>query len=372
MRSAASQGTSRFIRFHLISGLLSAGLLYGTVGVGQAQEEGSQAVRGVTLSVDAGWSQLHLPEALLGTILEPKSPTSYSTVRRLDNAEKVFEGYRLGIGLHTAPVWLGNRAAILGIKGFYADYGKQTRSVSCDPSLSVLCTVMPIFDPDLTDYDLANIWGDSTVRFVTAREAKSWGVSLEAVSSGYLSALGVRPKVGLAFQRLSDDLLMQVRIEHPVEPPGTVSYAQKFATNYWGGYVGLVGKRVLSDRLMLNLDLEAGLYWADVRYQGHYSSDQENLRALFGGSPISQSLALHHGEAAVILKGRAELEKAFEAFSLLGFVQGEFYSYAPKVKYNDVDRVGAEVFGSSQDGTSIGGGQAYTVSAGLRLSVPLQ
>ena len=81
------------------------------------------------------------------------------------------------------------------------------------------------------------------------------------------------------------------------------------------------------------------------------------------------TIGMGDSDTAVIVKGRAELEKTFGNVALAAFIQGEFYSYAPKIQYNDTDRGPIGRIGNRNDGSSIIKGAASTVTAGGRVRV---
>ncbi|MGH1353118.1 MAG: hypothetical protein ACRBBN_20260, partial [Methyloligellaceae bacterium] len=58
-------------------------------------------------------------------------------------------------------------------------------------------------------------------------------------------------------------------------------------------------------------------------------------------------------------------------FSLSG--QAEYYSYAPKMQYNDDDKAGGGILdiNGKDIGTSIGDGYAFSFSLGGRVNIPL-
>ena len=117
----------------------------------------------------------------------------------------------------------------------------------------------------------------------------------------------------------------------------------------------------------ISLDGDAGLYWGQTEYQGQYSQS----RAPAASSNLSQSLSLRQEAPAGIAGLKIGIDRDFGAFSAGIFARGEFISYVPEVRHNDVERIVRPVQGGHNDGTSIANGHAWTASVGARIAVPL-
>ena len=175
---------------------------------------------------------------------------------------------------------------------------------------------------------------------------------------------GLNLSAGLAFRRLTDDFNADFFVPGTGNLPGRAEYEQEFQTDYWGIYGGADGSIDLGNNFALNLDGEAGVYYAHASYDGRYVSDQGNWPA---DPPINQSLSLDNGEWAYILSGRAELAKKMGNFELAGYVQGDYYSYVPEIKYNNTVQAPIAQLGGGQSGTEIGSGTAMSWTAGVVL-----
>ena len=119
---------------------------------------------------------------------------------------------------------------------------------------------------------------------------------------------------------------------------------------------------------MLKADGEAGLYWANTDYEGNYNATVSQ----FANAIVNQSLSLSDDELAVIAALKFSAEKDMGRYKLAGFVRGEYISYAPRMAYNDADPFNTLPNRGINNGTSIDDSDAWTFSAGARLTVPLR
>ncbi len=354
------------IRHGFTTALAAAFMLTGTVFLASAKPAGAQELNlgGTTVSVDVGWSLLRLPEVKLGyvTALGP-----FNTIARMENAETFLDGYHIGVGVHTNPVSLMGVPAKLGVKAFYDDYLKDNRTIVCQGAVGVqICELVPIFDTGAGIFDVTTNFFASTVTYRTSREADNWGVALEALPQISIPGANVTPKAGIAFRRLSDDVVLNLTSVLGASITNA-RYAQDFETDYLGVYVGAAGSMPLPGGMTLLFDGEVGLYRASADYDGVYNSDQGQ----FGGPAIAQRASLSENELAFIVQGRVEVQQQVMQFLVSGFVEGTYYSYAPEIQYNGVDVSPVGNIGSSRLGTQLGDDMIYSVSAGVRATMPL-
>lgn len=132
----------------LVGGFLAAS-------AGATLAEGHEA-DGFKVSIWSGYSHLQLPSARLGTIVS--LGTGFPTVARIDNAETEFDGYTLGAGVYTPPMTIAGFETVLGLKGYFSDYSSQSLTATCVGVGNIFCEMMPIFDPNVTTYDLVTNW----------------------------------------------------------------------------------------------------------------------------------------------------------------------------------------------------------------------
>lgn len=328
----------------------------------------------LTFTFDSGWTGLQLPAAILGV---ERDIFSLVTVRRINNAETRFEGYGLGVGIHAQPAIIHGIETSISLKAFYNEYSTGLHSVSCVRPGNIDCTIFPIFDPDTDDFNGVRLMRSAFTLFESERDAKFWGIALEApFPDRQIGRATITPKAGIAFNHLSDQLQLEVSSLQEVRFSNTptlileshADYYQKLNSSYLGGYLGLAGRHMITPDLVLTFDGEVGIYWVNARYHGTYEA--YDLLST-PGWPFAVEKKLTDDEPAVILKARAELQRRFDYFTISGFIEGRYISYAPKILYNAVERSKGIQRSTGQDGTEIGGGRAYGFSAGLRLQFPL-
>ena len=176
-------------------------------------------------------------------------------------------------------------------------------------------------------------------------------------------------KLGAGYRRIDTGLSINGgRVSGGAGIPIPFSLDETTNTGYLGGYIGAGGHVPLGGGFAFTVDGDVGIYWAHTDYHGRYVSTG-------GAAPsiLDQSLKLDRDTSAVIASLKVGLDKDFGAFRAGLFGRGEYaYSYAPEMNYNDVDRVLGPNFpiGGSNDGTSIGQGDAWAASIGGHVTVP--
>ena len=200
-------------------------------------------------------------------------------------------------------------------------------------------------------------------------DATTWGVALKGQTvspKAFGSALNI--KLGTGYRRIDTDLSINGgRVSGGAGIPIPLSLSEDTSTGYLGGYIGAVGKLPLGQGFALTVDGDVGIYWAHTDYDAQYISSGSTI----GTTNLSQSLTLDRDTSAVIAALKVGVDKDFGMFKAGIFARGEYYSYAPEMRYNDVDQFGGATAGGSNNGISIGRGDAWTASAGGRVTVPL-
>lgn len=120
------------------------------------------------------------------------------------------------------------------------------------------------------------------------------------------------------------------------------SVKEDMDTDYLGGFLGAVAVIPVHDGLALSVDGEAGLYWGHTEYRGKYA---QTTVAFLPTANITQRLSPDDDEAAIIAALKVALDQDFGGFKVGIFGRGEYYSYAPKTRHNDIDN---GTFGGSQ------------------------
>lgn len=274
-------------------------------------------------------------------------------------------GPRLDVSVRTLTGVTGGHAFVLGLSGFYAWFREdQDRLDQCDP----LCGFTGIVDTGA--FALATGF---PVRMRTERDVHHYGVSLDVLlprtSIGGLKdptrVVSERwvPRFGVAYKAIDQEMHVRDQI---VVTGQALAYDEDLDTDYFGIFGGLSGNHKLTSSLVLTVGGEAGIYYATTKYSGTLT---ENLGgAVVGG--LNGSLKLDEDKEAFIGKLRVAATQMFAGFSLSGFVEGEYYSYVPRIRYNDLAGNGAQVTGPDS-GTSIVDDKAYALNGGVKVIVPL-
>ena len=287
--------------------------------------------------------------------------------KELVNDDGDFGGFRLDGGIANIPIMGG--AYVMGARGFFAWHEDKTDLACTNSTLTGarFCSALPLIDnPNILEF-VGGFVGNTNL-FTTERDVNHWGVAVDIAQGRN----GLR--AGPAFRRIDQDTTITGRtINSLILPdPYQLTYSEDLDTNYWGGFVGADGMVDLGGGWSLAGDAEAGLYWADTDYSGNHVVTNATVAGAFNPN-VNQSLSLESDELAFIGVLKASLEKDFGMFRLAGFGRVEYISSAPDVAYNDQDLpVGAG--GSAQgpdDETRLGERFAYSVSTGVRITVPM-
>jgi hypothetical protein len=248
----------------------------------------------------------------------------------------------------------------VNIKGFYSKF-EADETAQCDSTGTSVCILYPLVDR-LDIFQV--IAGGGNFDTTTHREAKHWGASLELDSLAPVMGTPFRPFFGLSMRGIDQktELLLTSTDD------STVNYRETLTTRYFGAYVGARTDIMLGEGFSLGLEGDVGLYHARTNYQG--SIDANSLPV---GGPIGypQPLKLNEGHLALITTAKVELKKSFGFAELALFGQGEYYSHAPKMNYNAKDEFFNVINIGGGPSTNIGSDDAWSATAGVKLTIPL-
>ncbi len=294
-----------------------------------------------------------------------------------ENHDGHVDGYKISVNLGemAAPGQYDASTQKLVLKGFYGHYSTKD-TTSCNYTLAFDCVFINITDANIGDDNNTGAFG--RLLSTTKRAVDHWGISVEApilraLTTGSING-GNSPKIkspwkfGLAVKGIEEktDLFA---IDTSVPDP--VDYDETLSTHYWGVFASYQKRHQLRQDIHLDLTAEGGLYYADTDYKGIYLAYYP-----VGGSVY----ALDRGRAEDSYQQEAFIgslsmdlvkDMGWGNFSLTG--QAEYYSYAPKMQYNDDDKAGGGVLDikGKDKGTSIGDGYAFSFSVGGRVNIPL-
>lgn len=338
-----------------------------------------------------GYSRLHLPNMDMVAVTDAGHDF---TVGHRQNHDGDVDGARIDFrvpgfaGIVTSPelerFGLGSRVLTFNFAGYYGHYESTQRS-ECYSEVGVNnCAFFNIIDsdPDFEDNTAPN--GDFDIR--TKKEVDVWGVSLEAQFNGWMDNRGSmkdtepqhrphRPfRLGMALKAIQQDTNLFAIDEAVEDDP--IDYNEDLDTFYYGLYVGLDHQVDLGRGFSLGLNAEAGLYYADTQYKGSYLAFVDDGTGT-GNYVLNQgATAFSENDISFIGSVRLELNKKLGRGVLGLFAEGEYYSYAPYVRYNDNDVSTGGVFSAfdiegPNVGTSIDDGEAFSYTFGGRYILPL-
>ncbi len=327
------------------------------------------------LNTGVSYGYLFLPEIRMMARTDGGLTT---TTGHFTNHEGQVDGYQVDLALDQIQLQnpFGDDKANLSLKGFYGRY-KGTDITDCNFTASTDCLFVNIQDTVLNVDNNTGPFGTWLAR--TRRDVAHWGVAIEApllyeMSTSSLKDSGkvVVPtswKFGVAMKAIEQDTNL-FAIDTSVPDP--VDYDETLDTFYYGVYAAYSRKYHIQPDLALNVTAEGGLYYADTNYEGYYVA----YLPIGGGAYILDSGVAYdaHQQEAFIGSLQLELTKKYDwgNFTLNG--KAEYYSYAPRIKYNDHDQGGGAILDlvGRQQGTSITNDDAYALSFGGRFSIPLE
>lgn len=308
---------------------------------------GTQAqAQGPKFEIGASASYLMLPDIKFSKI--ETSPVTEIT----DHDGDMGVGPRLDVSLYGRALPVNGQDVVLGISGFYSWFDNdQGRVDQCSPR----CLLEPLFD------NIVSGFISSPITMSTERDVRHYGLSLDVMLMGRQSGADTVnadrfvPRFGVAYKVIDQDTLLRYSVLSQ-----QATYREDLDTHYVGIYGGLSINQPVTSSLLVTLDGEVGGYYARTRYSGNL------VDGIFSGA-FTSDLDLDRNEAAVIAKLRLAVTQSFARISLTGFVEGEYYSYAPRVRYNDV--ADNTLFGPDAR-TSIADDDAYGLNAGVKINIP--
>jgi hypothetical protein len=330
-----------------------------------AQESSTIQVGPTTFSLGVGWEHLRAGGVRWGGTYEQLA-SPFPLISTEEQHDGQFNGVRLDAAL-TAPARLfGLPDGLVSFKGFYGWHDASSRVDCTSTSAAASCDGVPLFDPSPAINHTLGSGPGEVATYATDRELRHWGVALEAALSA-LRIGSLQNRFGIGYRALNQSMTLSSTwslSDH------SQYYTETLDTGYLGAYWGLSGRHSLMENLDFIFSSEAGIYWAHTDYDGALNQRD------FSGS-YSQHLSLDRDKAAFIGALSLGLERRFVGFTMMGYARGEYYSYAPKMAYNQTDYdvpgyppSGIALLGPN-DGTRIGSTDAWSVTVGLGVKVPL-
>jgi hypothetical protein len=351
---------------HDISRLLVAATIAGLASPAWAEEPAKMVLNGTIITVGGGAQLLSLPDIDFTFLTDDEG----AAIRKQRNSDLDDYGGAFVGSIETPFGWWGSTAVTGVVSSFFANVEDGDRK-KCVSTGSLECTVENIVD---NPNQLDSIGYDDLIT-KTDRDVDYWGVGAEARfgrapaplpdAGGYLFRLGY-VGIGTDVRGIDQDNKLRLRGDGP-----DVNYSETLDTTYWGGFLSVGGEYNVLGYLGVGgslglrslLSLRAGVYNAATDYNGRYASGMGD----FG------RLNLSNDQVAFIGAASFETRKQFGGRTSLSLVTDyEYYSYAPEMRYVDVD-VGA--CGGVCDGkvrrTHISDDDAFEVRTTLRLNISL-
>ena len=356
-------------RSNVVAAFIGAGVLFGA---GQT----AWATGNVVTEASVGWSWIRLPDTDFTVFKATLGTRDGPLAALIQDHDGTMNGVRVDGGI-LAPV--GPGGIQMGVSGFFA-HQEDTQTSGCVSADNVeACGFSNLFDPDPNTTNL-HLEDEATVTVSTLREVMHYGVALEARTPGGDGPGNVQWRGGLSLRAIDqDNQLRGTSISDGITgaPASNTTIGildEDIDTSYYGAFAGLLARFAFGPGLNLVVDAEGGLYYAHTDYRGRYSQTEIDPGAPTAGlqRTLNQSLSLDDSSAAAIGRFKVELEKDFGGVAVAGFVMGEWYSYAPKLRYNNTDDgAGMNLIEGFNSGTRIDHGQATAFTVGGRLTVPI-
>jgi hypothetical protein len=354
---------------HKLARLLTSGALVTAAAfpsMAWAQDPSTQVIGGTIITLGGGAQLLSLPDIDFTF----KTNNNGTAVHKQTNGDLNDYGGAFVGSVETPFGYWGSTPVTGVVSGFFANAQDNDRK-NCVSTGSLQCEVQNIVD---NPGQLDSIgYGHFTTR--TDRNVDYWGAGGEARfgkgaepvpdSGGYL----FRPAyVGIGGDVRGIDQNNKLRLGG--DGP-SVNYGESLDTTYGGGYLSVGGEYNILGYLGMGggwglrslLSLRAGVYDANTDYSGRYlASDGELGR-----------LGLSGDKVAFIGAASFETRKQFGPRTSLSLVTDyEYYSYAPQMKYVDIDQgaCGGTCAGSVNR-THIADDNAFEVRTTLRLNIAL-
>ncbi len=323
-----------------------------------------------------GYSRLHLPETEMVAIIDSDAPPANTIGHREDHDGEV-DGAKIdfripgfaGIGIaNEFPIaGIGGRDLSFNFAGFYGRYESKQNSNCNSADITGNCVYISVFDSEPL---LENSTDPLNSNLITSadKEVDHWGFALEAQLNRY-GATTVREdslfRFGVAIKAIQQGLDLYA---DNLANDDTVNYREDIDTFYYGAYIAIDRKMDLGHQFSLSLNAEAGAYYGDTSYKSRYLG---NYDCACGNAIDSNVEKLSDQDIAFIGSLRVGLNRQMGWGTLGIFAEGEYYSYAPKVLYNNVDLINGDDISGFQDGTALTDDEAFSYTLGGRVSIPL-
>jgi hypothetical protein len=330
------------------------------------QEPLRQVIGGTTITLGGGAQLLSLPD-LDFTF---KTNNSGAAIGKQRNSDLDDYGGAVVGAIETPFGYWGGTPVTGVLSGFFANVEDSDRK-NCVSTGSIECTVESIVDnPNQLDsigYDRFSTKTDRDVDYWGVGGEARFGKGAEPVpdSGGYLFRLAY-VGIGGDVRGIDQDNKLRLRGDGP-----DVNYAETLDTTYAGGFLSVGGEYNILGYLGMGrgwglrslLSLRAGVYNADTDYHGRYAASDGSLGRL----------GLTSDEVAFIGAATFETRKQLGPRASLSLVTDyEYYSYAPQMRYVDVDEgaCGGTCAGKVRR-THIDDDDAFEVRTTLRLNFAL-
>lgn len=319
------------------------------------------------------YSRLILPETNMVALVNPGYDQVIGTA---ENHDGKLDGARLDFripgfaGILTSDelgrLGLGGRDLSFNLAGYYGRYSSDQTSLCASSGFSGHCAYFNIFDSQPALPNSTSSSGDFVS--TTKKDVDAWGVAIETQFNNGISPVANSPfRIGLALKALQQETHLTA-----FETTGNenVDYHEDLDSFYYGIYFAIDRKVDLGSGYSLGVNAEAGAYYVDSNFKGSYTANIVDCGCanILDSSEISES----DRDFSFIGSLRIELNKdvGWGTFGL--FAEGEYYSYAAKVRYNnnDSNTSGTSISGTNV-GTSIESDEAYSYSFGGRVNIPL-
>jgi hypothetical protein len=267
----------------------------------------------------------------------------------------------------------GGNTVSFGASGFFANYQGTTTS-HCMYSLTTDCAIVNIVDFDPAQPHNTGPFGNLNV--TVKRDVTYWGLSLDGrLGDGPWGGLkdpaaaqNLSPfKIGVAVRGIAETGKL-TSTDPLVSDP--VKYKETVNAHYYGGYAGVEKTEPLGAGWSIGVDATAGVYYTTTDYQGRYNGYTVQIPVFVQDyGYVNES----SDKGSFIGTVRLDLKRQFNWGSAGVYGQGEYFSYVPRIAYNNNDVAGGPPFGiiGNQTGTRIAGSDAFNFTAGLNLSIPV-
>jgi hypothetical protein len=343
-------------------------------------QNASMQVGNATVTIGGGIAALTLPD--VPTMLTRTTNTVPFPVLESYKFSDDFENkYGWNVNGSVAVPVTGAGADEIAASGFWARI-KDNESFACNGGLGpqIDCLVAPLVDNPA----IQQVNGSLALNSVSGqseRKVDQWGGSLEAkwfLASGPFAATRAMKPQYLALGADVRGIYQNIDATMNSTTGATFAYNESLDTTYYGAFLAwggdyapiLLGGIWNALGLQSSFRLQGGVYYADTQYSGNLVSTGPIIGG--GGNPTS-SLSLSNGNAAFIGGVTLETRKQITPRTNLSLKsEYEYYSWVPKMAYNNTDRGPANIAGPDrQDGTVIGHDDAFSMRTTLTLTIGL-